>query len=163
MLCCCFCGLALVSTLLILVAPGQSYAHKVVRLQVVVVHGSVYFQITFLHDISQHCTLPTNTPTLTHLGLPAIPDPVLRPNINISLAHCYSMMSSSSGYWLVIFNLPKIKLTIFLHQAILTPRLSISFCQFLSATECPTKCKLSFSFCPLTPIECAGKHSNVSN
>ena len=91
-------------------APGQSYAHKVVRLQVVVVHGSVYFQITFLHDISQHCTLPTNTPTLTHLGLPAIPDPVLCPNIMLfSMAHCYSMMSSPSGYWLVILNLPKIK------------------------------------------------------
>ena len=28
-------------------APGQSYAHKVVRLQVVVVHGSVYSKYVF--------------------------------------------------------------------------------------------------------------------
>ena len=41
-LCCYCCGLALVSTLLILVAPGQSYAHKIARLQAVVVVKAVW-------------------------------------------------------------------------------------------------------------------------
>ena len=41
-LCCCCCGLALVNRLLIIIASGQSYMHKVAHLQVVVVVKAVW-------------------------------------------------------------------------------------------------------------------------
>ena len=49
---------------------------------------------THIAHTSQHCTQPTNKPTLTHSGLPAIPDPFQCPNFVLFPWHTAAPFSS---------------------------------------------------------------------